>query len=89
VNAKDNQAQTLIHWAVKFGHLEVVRRLISAGADVNAKSNSGWTPIHEAAENGHLEVLKTLISAGADVNAKVIQAGHPFTRLFGTIDGKL
>ena len=59
-----------LHWSARNGHLEVVRALIKAGADVNAKDNDGWTPLHYSAWNGHLEVARALIEAGADVNAK-------------------
>jgi ankyrin repeat protein len=66
VNAKDKDGWTPLHWAVCNDHLEVIKKevikkLISAGANVNAKDKYGETPLHRAAYNGHLEVTKILI----------------------------
>lgn len=46
-----------------YGHLEVVKFLISQGADVKAQNNF---PVVWASRNGHLEVVKYLISQGAE-----------------------
>ncbi|KAK2065488.1 hypothetical protein LY76DRAFT_611434 [Colletotrichum caudatum] len=52
------------------GHIEVVERLLSAGADVNADPSSmnGRTALQAASGRGHVEVVERLLSAGADVN---------------------
>jgi ankyrin repeat protein len=53
------------------GYLEVIEKLIEAGADdFNARDNDGMTALIIAVRRGHLEVVETLIKAGADVNAK-------------------
>ncbi|XP_068249234.1 putative ankyrin repeat protein RF_0381 [Palaemon carinicauda] len=52
--------------AAENGHLEAIRKLIQAGADVNY--NDAFALLN-AAEQGHLEIVKALIDAGADVNA--------------------
>ena len=76
VNAKDNNGQVPLHFAVH-GHtqgndnIEIVRLLIKAGADIHCKNKRGATPLHvAAANNGNPHVIKELINAGADVNAK-------------------
>jgi ankyrin repeat protein len=53
------------------GHLEVVERLLAAGADVNAgfPLDSGQTALQAASKCGRLEVVERLLAAGADVNA--------------------
>ena len=56
--------------ASKLGHLEVVRSLIEAGADLNLKTEEGWTALMYACENDHLEVVKSLVNARADVNVQ-------------------
>ena len=74
VNVKDHFARTPLSAAAYFGHKEVVRLLISKGADVNTTVTSGdfkgETPLHNAAWQGHKEVAELLIAKGADVNAK-------------------
>ena len=51
--------------AAEGGHLEVVRTLLDAKADVNATTSSGWTALKAAAKGGHLEVAALLKSFGA------------------------
>ena len=49
------------------GHAEVVKELISAGADVNArtKGTPGITALMFASKNGHTEIVNILKQAGA------------------------
>ena len=49
------------------GHLEIVKLLLSHGADVNAQSSSGNTPLMYACASGHAEVVRSLLEAGANV----------------------
>ena len=49
------------------GHIEVVKLLIEAGADVNARDH-GTTALMEASIDGYLEIVKMLIEAEADLN---------------------
>ena len=57
-----------MHYAVKGGHLEVVDRLIKAGANVNAHDErvEGNTPLNEYIRECSYEMAKRLIDAGAD-----------------------
>lgn len=50
------------------GHLEVVRALADAGADVNAASDSGSTPVRSACFMTHLPVVRFLVQRGADIH---------------------
>ena len=49
-------------------HVEVVRELLAAGADLNKASMYGWTPLYLASREGHVEVVRVLLAAGADPN---------------------
>ena len=74
VNAKPmfGDGYTPLHVAAMTGApTEVLKYLVSIGADVHAKALNGWTPLHfAAATKDNVEVLKCLVSHGSDINAK-------------------
>ncbi|MFZ4733515.1 MAG: acyltransferase family protein [Pirellulales bacterium] len=59
-----------LHWAVLVGHDEVVRRLITAGADVAAGDRQGNTALHSAAFMGRTDLAQVLLDHGADPQAR-------------------
>jgi len=52
-----------LRWACRLGHVETVRKLIAAGADVEA---FGGDPLRQAAASGSMDTFNELASAGAD-----------------------
>ena len=68
VNFSDNVGWTPLYRAAIKGHVEVVKMLLDAGADIE-KTTSGITPLCWAADNGKTEVVKLLLERGANVNA--------------------
>ncbi|MGE3872262.1 MAG: ankyrin repeat domain-containing protein [Parvibaculaceae bacterium] len=57
--------------AAHLGHVEIVRRLIAAGAPLDHVNNLGWTALMEAVILGdggrnHQQVVRLLLDAGAD-----------------------
>jgi len=70
VNAKNNDGNTALHEAARFGYLEIVRKILDKGADVNMENNDGFTPLHSASASGFVKVAELLIEKGAKVNAK-------------------
>ncbi|MFT5004973.1 MAG: ankyrin repeat protein [Paracoccaceae bacterium] len=64
---------TVLIAAAHLGHVDVVRRLIAAGAPLDHVNNLHWTAVIEAVVLGnggpnHQAVLKALLDAGADRN---------------------
>lgn len=54
----------------------VVRRLVSAGAEVNAADKSGWTPLACAIETMNVEAFQALLDMGARVDVTVVLDGQ-------------
>lgn len=52
--------------AAKFGHLEIVKLLLAAGADIHTTYDRA---LINAVDYGHLEVVRLLLEKGADVEA--------------------
>jgi len=68
VNYRDQQDETALHIAARFGYSECAEILLKAPG-VNpeiAEKTFGWTPLFIACVDGHLPVVELLIAAGAD-----------------------
>lgn len=61
---------TPLHYAAYTGQLDVVKLLISHGADINQVYNDGIVALHMAANQGHLDIVEFLIDKGADINQR-------------------
>ena len=60
---------TPLYDAARAGTYEMVKNLVTYGADPNVARKDGLTPLHQAAARGNLDMVKDLVQAGADVNA--------------------
>ena len=69
VNAQDSNTTTPLVLAAIQGNLDIVKELITAGANVNLATEGGLTPLHCAVNKDFHEVAKYLIKKGANVNA--------------------
>jgi uncharacterized protein len=67
VNAKNRFGDTPLMAAALNGHLEIVRKLRTQGADLEPR---GWTPLIYAATGGHDDVATYLLDQGANINAQ-------------------
>ena len=55
-----------IHAAVAGGYLDVIRLLLSRGADIETNAEGSNTPLSVAASKGRADVVRLLLSAGAN-----------------------
>ncbi|OQO09487.1 hypothetical protein B0A48_04888 [Cryoendolithus antarcticus] len=79
VNYRDDQSETALHVAARFGFTDCAQILLSA-PDVEieiAESTFGWTPVFIACVDGHLGVLELLITAGAKLCGQDISGWSP------------
>ena len=75
---KDNEGDSSIDLAYRYGHNETrkllinetAKFLINTEAYVDSKYANGWTLLYWAAIDGYVDVARSLIDAGADVNNK-------------------
>jgi ankyrin repeat protein len=51
-----------------FGHFDVVKCLLTYGADINLCDYRGQSPLFVASHHEHYDVVKFLLSSGADIN---------------------
>jgi ankyrin repeat protein len=70
VNAKAEGGWTALHFAVIYGHKEVVELLLANKAEVNARGARDMTPLLFAAQHGHKVIAEVLLANNADVNVK-------------------
>src|SRR5687767_13152941 len=65
--------------AAFFGHLDAVKTLIAAGADIHAAAKNGLKvqAIHAAVASKNLDIVRTVLEAGADPNAAQQQGFRP------------
>jgi len=66
VNGVDDQGNTALILAARFGHNDVVTALLLAKADVKVKNKDGKTALMLAAEGGHDQTVAALTQAGAN-----------------------
>ncbi|XP_026182125.1 ankyrin repeat domain-containing protein 16 [Mastacembelus armatus] len=72
VNSKHfgRSGDTLLHYAARHGHLDIVEYLIKrVGMDVEVYNNDYKRPLHEAASMGHKACVEYLLREGAKVDS--------------------
>ena len=71
LNVRDKGANvTALEQAVENGNVEIVRRLLMAGAHVNTKGPNGRRILMYLRENATSQLVRELLTAGAKVNAR-------------------
>lgn len=71
VDVRNEVLCTPLHDAAAFGAVDVIKLLLSRGADINAISGGfGWTPLLKAVYWNHYHAVVALAQADADLNMK-------------------
>ena len=70
--------QTPLAIATSKGHLEIVRALLKAKADVYYSRRRKIRPLYPAAFGGHIKVVSEIIKTGAEVNTCTLRGTTPF-----------
>jgi len=69
IGAKGDEGRELLHRAAAGGRMDLVKQVISMGADLRSKNNNGGTLLHSAAEGGLVALMRDLAGKGFDPNA--------------------
>lgn len=75
VEIRDEDGLTLLHYAAKNNHREMVKILIEHGCDIDSPNNQGDTPLLMTVKAGNQKIAETLLAKGADCKKKDIN-GH-------------
>ncbi len=74
VNRLNSKGESALMLASLKGYPELVKKLITKGADVN---KTGWTPLHYAATSGQLEIISLLLENNAYIDAESPNGSTP------------
>jgi ankyrin repeat protein len=74
---------TALLYAAREGHMDSVRALIEAGANINEVNGDKLSPMVTAIMNGHLDLAKYLLDHGADPNLAGLSG---LTALYAAVD---
>ena len=68
INLRTIEGHTALDIAASKGYNDIVRFLLSRGAEIEDKASNRCTALQGAIENGHLETVKLLLLAGATMH---------------------
>lgn len=77
INDKDDDGNTLLHWAAGRGHVNFINFLIENKAFVDALNNDLQTPLHLSTSGGHIASSLSLLRNHANPNAQDILGVTP------------
>lgn len=88
LNTRNEAGETPLHYAAKYGHLDIVKFLVESGTEIDTLQRSlqthpsrlDYTPLFVATEFGKLDVLQYLISKGADPDHRDASGVSPLYR---------
>lgn len=76
INAANDAGNTALHWAALNGHLECVKLLVQAGADVTIINKAGHDAVYEAEINDKGDVVDWLLGAVEELEKGIGQTSE-------------
>ncbi|KAK1241917.1 hypothetical protein MKX07_007740 [Trichoderma sp. CBMAI-0711] len=76
VDQRYQHGQTALHIAAEWGHWDIAKALLSAGADINAEDSSEMTPLRTALYNGEAGVARELLRRRASTTGIMSKEWH-------------
>ncbi|XP_061170189.1 putative ankyrin repeat protein RF_0381 [Saccostrea echinata] len=80
ITTKNAKGQSLIFYAIRFGHKGLAKELLEKGCDPNEADNANHYPIHEAVDQSETAMIELLKEYGADLNVKNLLGQTPLMR---------
>lgn len=76
-NLRDQDGNTVLHYAVEKGDKEIIQLLLSKGESPNIINTNSYTPFHRAVEKSDTDIVISLLEAGAASNIPDKNRGIP------------
>lgn len=67
VNSEKANGNTPLHIAADNGHLDIVKLLISFGADIDKKNNGNRSPLFYAMRSDHMDIVRLFVDNGGEI----------------------
>ncbi len=81
----DGDGRTALINATAYNNREIIKWVLSKGADVDFQDRIGYSALHFAAQNGAFDLAKILIENGAEVNIRDVHGNIPlWTAMFNS-----
>lgn len=68
ITSKNAKGQSLLFYAIRFGHQSFAKELMEKGCDPNEADNDSHYPIHEAVDQSDAEMIQLLQQHGRSSN---------------------
>jgi ankyrin repeat protein len=72
IDSLDGYQRTLLIWSAFYGNTELLKWLMSRGANINHQDRIGYTALHFVAQERRHDIAQILLDGGADLEIKDI-----------------